>query len=513
MNDTTTVNCLITSVTGCQFTLSGTLSSASDLSTSSTTVYDTICEGDSYSGYFFDLPAQYETGTHTFLNTFFNSNNCTGGDVTTTLFLTVLPRHIHLYDVACEGTDYHAHGFHYTDLQTGTYTDSLVTVVPGGCDLVTVLHLTVNSSLHLPNDITGPIDVCRNEVFTYSLPNAEGLATFQWEVPDGVTVLTGQGTTEASLYFTDDAPNPATLLLTGTNGCGSGSIPIEVTHHPTYHFFFQDSICTGSEYHLYGFDLARQDSTGWFTFTNSYNTADGCDSVSILQLLVTGTPTLTTLAQPAELCPGDGSTIHVMGENAGFLQNTVVPPIAIGDILCTDNSIVKPSDWPVPGKTAMGIVFYVDYLYEHGWAVHLHDQGVDISWDNRIDDPIDIPFMANYVTASNAIMDLDGYTNTQQIRASGDSSIYAAAYAVGFANGWFLPSVGQLRLIYAEIATLNASLLIASGTTFPMDDTWWYWSSTEYTGANAWSVNNVGTLISSRKNTNRYFRVRSIREF
>ena len=259
--------------------------------------------------------------------------------------------------------------------------------------------------------------------------------------------------------------------------------------------------------------MARQDSTGWFTFTNSYNTADGCDSVSILQLLVTGTPTLTTLAQPAELCPGDGSTIHVMGENAGFLQNTVVPPIAIGDILCTDNSIVKPSDWPVPGKTAMGIVFYVDYLYEHGWAVHLHDQGVDISWDNRIDDPIDIPFMANYVTASNAIMDLDGYTNTQQIRASGDSSIYAAAYAVGFANGWFLPSVGQLRLIYAEIATLNASLLIASGTTFPMDDTWWYWSSTEYTGANAWSVNNVGTLISSRKNTNRYFRVRSIREF
>ena len=510
VDGTTTANCLITSATGCQFTLSGTISSAPDVPTSSTTVYDTICEGDSYSGHFFDLPAQYETGTHIFRNTFFNSSNCTGGDVTTTLFLTVLPRYNHIYDVACQGTDYHAHGFHYTDLQTGSFTDTLVTTMPTGCDLVNVLHLTVNPSFALNNTLTGPDDVCRHEVFTYSLPNAEGLATFHWDVPDGVTILTGQGTSEANLYFTDDAPNPATVTLTGANGCGSGSLPMTVTHHPAYHLFFQDSICTGSEYHRYGFDLARQDSVGWFAFTNSHTTAHGCDSVRVLQLLVTGTPVVSTVALPAELCPGGGTTIHAMGENASFTQNAAVPPVAIGDILCTDQSIVKPSDWPVPGKTAYGIVFYVDNSGSHGWAVHLHDQGTSVQWTPNGQEQ-DIATLPNYTSARDAIMDLDGYTNTQRIRAAGNATRYLAAYAVDFANGWCLPAAGQLRLLYAEIVTVNASLQRVGGTPFSMNAGWMYWSSTECGQNYAWFVSYTGGVTYNSKFN--YLFVRGVRAF
>lgn len=508
VNGTVTANCLITSATGCQFTLSGTLSATPDLPSSSTTIYDTICEGESYHQHFFSLPPQYETGTHTFRNTFFNTTNCTGGDVTTTLFLTVLPRYTHLYDAACQGSDYHAHGFHYTDLQTGNLTDSIVTVVPGGCDRVTMLHLTVNPSFTLPNAIIGQTSICRNEVTTYSLPNAEGLATFHWEVPDGVNIITGQGTSEASLYFTDDAPNPATLSLTGANGCGSGSLPIEVTHHPSYHLFFQDSLCTGNEYHGYGFDIARQDSTGWFTFRQSYTTAQGCDSIHTLQLIVTGTPTLTTLAQPAEICPGEHAAIHAMGENASFLQNVQAPPVAIGDILCTDDTIVKPSAWPVPGKTAKGIVFYVDNTGQHGWAVHLHDQSTSISWGGY---GTDIAALPNYTDARDAILDLDGYTNTQRIRAAGNATTYPAAYAVDYANGWYLPAVGQLRLLFAEIVTLNASLQTVGGTPFPMDNYFNYWSSTENNSSSARYVYFDGRVNLVNKVTN--LRVRSVRTF
>lgn len=510
VDGTTTANCLITSATGCQFTLSGTISSAPDVPTSSTTVYDTICEGDSYSGHFFDLPAQYETGTHTFRNTFFNSSNCTGGDVTTTLFLTVMPRYNHIYDVACQGTDYHAHGFHYTDLQTGSFTDTLVTTMPTGCDFVNVLHLTVNPSFSLDNTLTGPDDVCRHEVFTYSLPSVEGHSTFHWDVPDGVTILTGQGTAEVNLYFTDDAPNPATISLTGSNGCGSGSIPMTVTHHPAYHLFFQDSICTGNEYHRYGFDLARQDSVGWFSFTRSYSTLHGCDSVHILQLLVTGTPVVSTVALPAELCPGGGTTIHAMGENASFTQNAAVPPVAIGDILCTDQSIVKPAAWPVPGKTAYGIVFYVDNSGSHGWAVHLHNQSTSVQWTPNGQGQ-DIATLPNYTSARDAIMDLDGYTNTQRIRAAGNATRYPAAYAVDFANGWYLPAAGQLRLLYAEIVTVNASLQRVGGTPFSMNALWSYWSSTEYNQNYAWRVYDGGRVGNASKYNNTY--VRGVRAF
>ena len=512
VNGTTTANCLITSATGCQFTLSGTISSQSGLPTTSTTVYDTICEGDTYMGHFFDLPAQWETGTHTFRNTFFNAGNCTGGNVTTTLYLTVMPKYNHIYDAACQGTDYNAHGFHYANLQTGSFIDSIVTTLSTGCDLVTVLHLTVNPSFSLSsNTLSGPTAVCRHEVCSYSLPNVEGLASFHWNLPNGVNLIYGQGTATANLYFTDDAPNPATISLTGANGCGSGTIPITVTHWPTYHIFFQGSLCTGHDYHRYGFDLARQDSTGWFTFTNRYTTAHGCDSVRILQLLVKGTPTLTALAQPAEICTGQSTTVHAMGENASFSGGGQVPPVAIGDILCTDNSIVKPSAWPVMGKTAMGIVFYVDNTGEHGWAVHLQDQGPEVQWTPRGQET-DIPTLTNYTNGRDASMDLDGYSNTQKIRNAGNATKYPAAYAVDFANGWYLPAVGQLRLLYGEIVTLNASLQIVNGTQFPMNSGWLYWSSTEYGQSYVWYVSYLGYLTYGYDKSHGN-RVRSVRAF
>jgi len=508
VNGTTMVNCPITSATGCQFTLCGTITTNSDIPSTSDVIYDTIWEGDIYQQHYFNLPPQYETGTHSFRNTFFNPATCTDGEVTTTLFLTVKPRFNHIYDEACQGGDYHSYGFQYTDLQPGVYIDTITTVIPTGGIGGTVLHLNVSPSFSLPNTIVGETTVCRHEIVTYSLPHAQGLTTFHWNVPDGVIVLTGQGTETVNLFFTEDAPSPAIITLTGANGCGNGSIPLNVTSHPTYHLFFQDSICTGSEYHGYGFDLARQDSIGWFSFIQNHTTSQGCDSVRILQLLVTKTPTLTTLAQPAEICPGQEASVHALGENAGIIHGGQGPAIAIGDILCTDNTTVKLSEWPSPGKTALGIVFYVDITGQHGWAVHLQDQNSSIKWASNT---TDITTLTNYQNAYDALFDRDGYTNTQRIRAAGNANTYPAAYAVDFARGWYLPAAGQLRLLYAELETLNASLQAVGGTPFPMDANWYYWSSTEFNSTVAFNSDNRGYVYNDNKSSNR--RVRSIRNF
>lgn len=511
VNGITTANCLITSATGCQFTLSGTFSAEPGIPTVSTTIYDTICEGDAYTENFFNLPAQWETGTHIFRNTFFNADNCTGGNVTTTLYLTVLPKYNHIYDAACQGTDYNAHGFHYTNLQTGSFIDSIVTMLPTGCDLVTVLHLTVNPSFYMnDNTLSGPTSVCRHEVCSYSLQNTEGLVTFHWNLPDGVNIIYGQGTTTVNLYFTDDAPNPVTLSLTGANGCGSGSTPLSVTHFPTYHIFSQDILCTGNEYHRYGFDLARQDSTGWYTFTNRYTTVDGCDSVRILQLLVVGTPTLATLAQPGEICTGQNTTVHALGVNAGVVQGPhPSPTVVVGDILCTDNSIVKPSAWPVAGKTAMGIVFYVDTTGEHGWAVHLQNQSTYARWTPH-GQFSDLP-LYNYANARDAIADLNGYSNTQIIRSLGDAEQFPAAYEVDFDNGWYLPAVGQLRVLVNEAVKVNPSLLVVDGAQFSVDGYFSYWSSTECDQNSAWYATSDGDVSSPYKHVTVW--VRSVRNF
>lgn len=512
VNGTTTANCYITSATGCTFTLSGTISAQSVIPSTSSTIYDTICEGDAYTENFFNLPAQWETGTHTFRNTFFNAANCTGGNVTTTLFLTVLPRYNHIYDAVCQGSDYNAYGFYYTNLQTGSFTDTIVTYLPSRCDSVTVLHLTVKPSFNLGNVIFGETTVCCYQGYTYTLPDAEGLTTIHWELPDGVSALSGQGTPEVNIFFTDNAPNPSVISLTGANGCGSGAVPLLVTHYPTYYIFFQDSLCTGHEYHRDGFDLARQDATGWFTFTNHFTSVQGCDSVHILQLLVTGTPMLTMLAQPAEICTGQSPTLHALGENATFISGGAAPVVAIGDILCTDNTIVKPSDWPVAGKTAMGIVFYVDNTDSHGWAVHLQDQGTSVQWTPE-DLYTDIPTLNNYSNARDAFTDLNGYNNTQIIRNAGNATKYPAAYAVDFTNGWYLPAAGQLRLLFSEIVTLNYSLQVVGGSQFPMSTMWIYWSSTENSNWGAFYVSDGHVTYNPSAPKKLSFRVRSVRSF
>ncbi len=328
----TSANCLITSATGCQFTLNAYLSNQGNLPTQSSTIWDTICQGDSYTEHFFNLPPQNEPGTTTHRNSFYNPTNCTG-NVTTTLFLTVLPRVYDIYEAICYGDDYHANGFHVTQPTVGVQTLTRTAPSPYGCDSVINLHLTVNPSFNLPNQIVGETNPCQSEVYTYTLPNADGLATFYWQIPTGVHIMSGQGTPEVNLYFGSEAPNPATITLLGENGCGNGAVPLTITYNPSYNLFFTDTLCTGNEYHAQGFDLPRQDSAGYFTYINRYQTAAGCDSTRVLALLVTPTPEIDILAQPEAICVGEESQLHAMGELAEFGGGGAVPAVAIGDIL------------------------------------------------------------------------------------------------------------------------------------------------------------------------------------
>ena len=125
--------------------------------------------------------------------------------------------------------------------------------------------------------------------------------------------------------------------------------------------------------------------------------------------------------------------------------------IAIGDILCTDGTVVGSNDYAASGKTALGIVFYVDDSGQHGWAVHLEYQG-EMPWCHEY---IDIPNLQNYRNFRDAIKDIDGYSNTRAIRNHGTASLFPAAWAVDFDNGWYLPAAGQIRQLYGYIPEIN----------------------------------------------------------
>jgi hypothetical protein len=245
------------------------------------------------------------------------------------------------------------------------------------------------------------------------------------------------------------------------------------------------------------------------TYTQHFTAENGCDSTVTLLLTISEATEVSVTATADTVCSGGTVTLQ-----ASATHSVVAPPLAVGDILCTDGTTVKPSAFAASGKTALGVVFYVDNTGEHGWAVHLDDQSTGIFW-TPAGQFEDIPTLNNYTEPRDAIMDLDGYSNTQKIRNAGDASRYPAAYAVDFDNGWYLPAAGQLRLLIAETLTLNQSLQVVNGTLFRVNEYYFYWSSTEYGLNRVWEVSDTGNTSHYDKNTANieYIGVRSIRNF
>ena len=245
-------------------------------------------------------------------------------------------------------------------------------------------------------------------------------------------------------------------------------------------------------------------------YTQTFTAANGCDSVVTLRLTLTDSPEVTVTASDDTVCAGDAVTLAAVVQNASAVVIPPPPPaVAIGDILCTDGSTVKPSAYASSGKTAMGVVFYVDNTGEHGWAVHLQDQGTNIVWGNTVD----IPYLNNFPDARDAITDMDGYNNTFSIRYYNNSYAYPAAWLVDFDNGWYLPACGQLKILHAERAIVNNSLQIVNGTPMPVGSSeWTYWSSTEKSATSAGTVDSFGHVNSLSKSAN-LANVRSVRSF
>ena len=98
-----------------------------------------------------------------------------------------------------------------------------------------------------------------------------------------------------------------------------------------------------------------------------------------------------------------------------------------------------------------------------------------------------------------AYTDWAGKTNTaaqiQKAQCQGASYApgFCAAYSRTNGNGygltagkWWLPSLGELFMIYANMTKINYALSLISGAQ-QLAETW-YWSSTEYSATNAWRL-------------------------
>jgi hypothetical protein len=227
-------------------------------------------------------------------------------------------------------------------------------------------------------------------------------------------------------------------------------------------------------------------------YTMTLSSITGCDSVVTLHLTLSLSPEVTITATADTICEGESLTLQTDVTLPEPDPVFYVPQVAPGDILCTDGSIEKPASWPVAGKTAMGIVVYVDNTGEHGWALHLHEQG-EMPWSTA--QTGNIPNAVVHDTPLEAISDYNGSYNTWAIRQVTNTSLYPAAWAVDYDNGWYLPASGQLYLLYALIPILNESLDICGGTLLDTTSGWMLCSSSVAAARNMWSLDAYGYII------------------
>ena len=82
----------------------------------------------------------------------------------------------------------------------------------------------------------------------------------------------------------------------------------------------------------------------------------------------------------------------------------------------------------------------------------------------------------------------DAITNTAQY-APGYCNLYSRTNAnnKGLTAGkWWLPSLGEMMMIYANMTKINYALSLITGATQLVED--WYWTSTEGSATNAWGL-------------------------
>lgn len=356
-------------------------------------------------------------------------------------------------------------------------------------DYATEVHNTSMAYLWSTGDTTTSITVVPTQTTNFTVNVTKGDCTGTDEHTIVVrSPITKEFSETACDSYTWNGPTyyesgDYTQTFTAANGCDS-IVTLHLTIiHGTHNVKTVDT-CDSYTWHGTTYTASG-------TYTYDYTNASDCPSTDTLYLSIAGAPEVNIVATADTICAGDSVWLQANLASTSPVPSLSVPSIAVGDILCTDGSIVKPSAWPAEGKTAKGIVFYVNNTGVHGWALHLQNQGNYVRWSNNTTDLLNL---VNYTDTRNALTDTYGYFNTMFIRMAGNATSYPAAYAVDFDQGWYIPALGQLNLIFSEIVILNESLQLVGGTVFPMNSGFSYWSSTEYDASQAWFVSFQGNV-------------------
>ncbi len=196
---------------------------------------DTICEGETFSGY--DFKPISKSGLYKKKTV----SQVTGCDSICSFYLYVTERvYANAEDTICRGQTYNFNGKLLN--RSGLYVDTITSFVTG-CDSVINFMLFVRE----PEGITEKVDICHGSTYQF-----------------GDTILATSG-----VY---------TRSLTSSTGCDS-LVTLDLTVLPELSDTIYDYFCPGSTYNQHGFEVTKAG-----IYRQNSTSAIGCDSLTVLIL-------------------------------------------------------------------------------------------------------------------------------------------------------------------------------------------------------------------------------------
>jgi hypothetical protein len=263
----------------------------------------------------------------------------------------------------------------------------------------------------------------------------------------------------------------------------------------------------------YYWDKTGETYTTSGLYSKLYSQADGCDSLALLYLTILEVDTSIN-----EICVGDSTMLGIMATVPEITWNNNLVPdkIVPGDLLLDDGTIIKVDNYDNTIHAApKGIVFYVDSTDMHGWAVALTDaySSACIWAAQSVRQSVHSQTMTSI--KADALTDFAGKENTLRIKTTAEAvgsgsfafNAPAAYYCYYYdhligttgteAKGWYLPSIGQINLLYMNRAYIHSSIATLAGIASPIPNP--LHSSTEANINSSWFINNIGTINSYSK--------------
>jgi len=157
------------------------------------------------------------TATTTYVVTATNNNGCSTKD---SILVTMFPvYHQNISDAICQGSTYSGHGFTLpaqTTAGTLIYKDTLQSV--HGCDSVLTLILTVNPLPVMPDTISGNPQITANGNYYYSVVGASYVTNYEWFISNTHWTLSNSNVN--SVFLTVNTNGSGILTARGINSCG-----------------------------------------------------------------------------------------------------------------------------------------------------------------------------------------------------------------------------------------------------------------------------------------------------